>query len=219
VTDRLVATGQTGPPPTRGSESGVEAWVEVQLPDLPDTARRAAVLVALFEEAGEARVLLTRRSSHLRAHRGEVSFPGGRIDPGEAVGEAALREAAEEVDLDPGDVSVVGWLHPVLTFASGSHITPVVATLAGRPRLEANPAEVERVFDVALAQLAAPGVFHEERWRIPGRDLPGSSDGSFAVWFYEAEGELIWGATARMLTELLALVLGVELAPGDRPPG
>ena len=163
----------------------------------------------LFEEAGETRVVLTRRSTRLRSHKGEVSFPGGRINEAEDAPAAALREASEEVALDPDSATLVGWLHPVLTFATGSHITPVVATLPRRPTLQASPAEVDRVFDVALAELAADGVFHEERWTIPGHLVPESADGSFPVWFYEAAGELIWGATARMLTELLCLVLGV----------
>jgi hypothetical protein len=72
------------------------------------------------------------------------------------------------------------------------------------------------VFDVSLAELAADGVFHEERWQVAGRPIPGSSDGSFPVWFYEAEGELIWGATARMLTELLSVVFGVGPIPQMR---
>ncbi len=124
-----------------------------------------------------------------------------------------LREAQEEVGLDPGAAHPTGWLHPVMTFVSGSHITPVVASLHGRPHLVPSPAEVERVFDVALAELAADGVFHEERWSVPGRPVPVSPDGSFPVFFYEAAGETIWGATARMLTELVCLTLGVE------PPG
>ncbi len=142
---------------------------------LVDRRRRAAppapsaVLVALFEEAGEARTVLTRRSSGLRAHAGEVSFPGGRIDPGESPLEAARREAAEEVGLDPAAVRPAGWLRPLATFSSMSLIVPVVAVLDRRPSLSANEAEVARVFDVALADLVADGAFSEERWTVPGR--------------------------------------------------
>lgn len=221
VIDRLSSAGQLGPGPPVGAK--VDPWVSVLAPsDVPGGPAAAAVLVALFEDGrdrsphahrGECRVVLTRRSNALRAHRGEVSFPGGRIEAGEHVPAAAVREAHEEVGLDPAAVTVVGWLHPVLTVASGAHITPVVASLAQRPELRANPSEVERVFDVALADLAADGVFHEERWRVEGRRLPSAPDGSFPVWFYETAGELIWGATARMLTELLSVVLGVGL-PG-----
>jgi 8-oxo-dGTP pyrophosphatase MutT (NUDIX family) len=171
----------------------------------------AAVLGLLFEEAGETRLVFTRRSTSLRAHRGEISFPGGRIDSGEDPPAAALREAYEEVGLDPATVTTMGWIHPVMTMVSASVIMPILGTVAARPQLVASPAEVERVFDVALADLADPDVFHEERWSIPGRTIPGSPDNSFAVWFFEVEGEMIWGATARMVQELLSVVL----SPGE----
>ena len=79
----------------------------------------------------------------------------------------------------------------------------------------ASPAEVERVFDVPLRDLADPEIFHEERWSFPGEPGPGQPDGSFAVWFFEVEGEMIWGATARMIHELLRVVL---LPPADGGP-
>ena len=94
-----------------------------------------------------------------------------------------------------------------MTMVSASLIMPVIATLAERPHLEPNPQEVERLFDVSLAELADPAIFHEERWRIAGRAIPGSDDGSFAVWFFEVSGEMIWGATARMIHEILSVVL------------
>jgi 8-oxo-dGTP pyrophosphatase MutT (NUDIX family) len=183
-----------------------EAPVVGEIP-APPLAVNAGVLAPLFEEDGEARVVLTRRSDDLRTHRGQVSFPGGRMDEGEDAPAAALREAHEEVGLDPALVTAVGWLHPVLTMVSASFILPVLGTLADRPHLVANPTEVERIFDVSLAELANPDVFHEERWRIPGRVIAGSEDNTFPVWFFEVSGELVWGATARMLHELLSLVL------------
>jgi 8-oxo-dGTP pyrophosphatase MutT (NUDIX family) len=167
----------------------------------------SGVLAALFEEHGEARVILTRRSTGLRTHKGEISFPGGRVNEGEDATAAARREAHEEVDLDPALVTMVGWLHPVTTMASPALIMPVIATLPGRPHLVASPGEVERVFDVALAELADPDIFHEERWRIPGRVISGSPDNSFPVRFFEVAGEMIWGATARMISELVTIVV------------
>jgi 8-oxo-dGTP pyrophosphatase MutT (NUDIX family) len=168
----------------------------------------SAVLVAMFEEAGEARVILTRRSRALRLHQSEVSFPGGRIDPGESPSECALREAAEETRLDPAAVEVVGQLSPLATFSSQSYVTPVVGFLAKRPELIANPTEVEHVFDVELAALLADDVFREERWTASvalRADL--APDGSFPVWFFELPGDTVWGATARVLVELLKAVL------------
>jgi 8-oxo-dGTP pyrophosphatase MutT (NUDIX family) len=191
---------------------GLVAAQRVTFDGFPDPGAPSAVLVALFEEAGETRVVLTRRAAHLRTHTGEVSFPGGRLDGGETPEAGALRESAEEVGLDPAGVEVVGRLTPLVTFSSTASITPVVATLAAAPRLKANPHEVEHVFDVSLAELAADGVFREERWIVPGRILPMADsveDGSFPVWFFELPHDTVWGATARMLVELLRLVLEV----------
>jgi 8-oxo-dGTP pyrophosphatase MutT (NUDIX family) len=179
--------------------------------------RPAAVLVPLFEEGGESRVVLTVRSDHLRSHQGEVAFPGGRLERGEGVVEAALRESAEEVSLDPVLVSVIGELTAMPTISSNSVMTPVVAELERRPDLTANPAEVERVFDVALSDLVVDGVFHEEWWSVPGRvGVSGLPDGEFPVWFFDVAGETVWGATARTLMELVCLVLGVDFPPSLR---
>ncbi len=156
----------------------------------------------------------------MRQHRGQVSFPGGRLEPGEDASSAARREAFEEVGLAPEAVTLIGWLHPVVTRVSGSLILPVVGTLGRPPRLAPNPAEVDRAFDVALAELAADGAFFEERWPAEGwLDAPGD-DGTYPVYFFEVAGETVWGATARLLYELLAVVLGAPgdggVAPGER---
>ena len=167
--------------------------------ELPDPPRPAAVLVPLFEEDGETRIILTRRSAHLRHHTGEVSFPGGRLEPGEEAVAAALREASEEVGLDPGQVEILGQLAPLTTMSSAAAITPFVGVLPTRPVLHPNPAEVELAFDVALADLLADGVFREERWNLPDRiDRP--------MYFYDLPDDIVWGATARVLTELLVLL-------------
>ena len=128
----------------------------------------AAVLAVLFEEAGEARLILTRRSSRLRSHRGEVSFPGGRLDPGEDPRPPRCGRPTRRSRSNPAQVTIEGWIHPVMTVVSGSLIMPIVASVPARPHVVASPAEVERVFDVSLRDLADPEIFHEERWRIPG---------------------------------------------------
>jgi 8-oxo-dGTP pyrophosphatase MutT (NUDIX family) len=172
----------------------------VELPGLDEPGSRpAAVLCALFEEAGEARVLLTRRSSKLRSHTGEVSFPGGRLEDGEAPVAAALREASEEIGVDPADVEILGQLSPLSTFSSRASITPFVGVLPGRPSLQTNPAEVERAFDVSLAELVSDGVYHQEVWELPGA-------GWREMNFFELVGDTVWGATARMLVELLNVI-------------
>ena len=161
----------------------------------------AAVLIPMFEEDGEARVVLTRRASHLRTHRHEVSFPGGRIEADETPVAAALREAGEEIGLDPGPVEILGQLRPLATISSSSSITPFVAVLPSRQQLHPNPDEVERVFDVSIAELLADEVFSSELW---------SRDGGitfFPVYFFDLPEDIVWGATARILHELLGLVL------------
>lgn len=165
----------------------------------PLPGKPAAVLAAMFEEEGEARVVLTRRASHLRSHTHEVSFPGGRMEEGEDAIAAALREADEEIALDSSEIDIVGTLTPIATLAATSGITPIVGFLPRRPDVDANPNEVEFVFDVSLAQLLAEGVFEEERWDTPWGD-------DRQINFFYLPHDIVWGATARILRELLELV-------------
>ncbi len=158
-------------------------------------ARLSAVLVALADGDHGAEVLLTRRSMDLRHHRGEISFPGGRVDPGETPVEAAKREAHEEVGLDPGAVSVVGELDHLNTAVSRSYIVPVVAQLAEPLPLGPTSPEVERVLWVPLAELVRPDTYRAERWGVPPTDR--------MIHFFELDDETIWGATATMLVDLL----------------
>jgi 8-oxo-dGTP pyrophosphatase MutT (NUDIX family) len=170
-------------------------------PILPE-ARHSAVLIALADGPDGAEVVLTRRSKHLRNHRGEVAFPGGRTDPGETPVQAALREAWEEVLLDPGLVHVVGELDHLSTVASGSHIVPIVGRLAAPPELRPGTSEVDRVFAVPLAELLSERTYREERWGTPPLDR--------TIHFFELHGDTVWGATARMLLQLLTIALGLE---------
>jgi 8-oxo-dGTP pyrophosphatase MutT (NUDIX family) len=167
------------------------------------------VLVPLFDEGGQAWVVLTRRSQHLRTHTGEVSFPGGRQDDGESLVEAALREAREEIALDTTQVEIVGELDHLATVSSNSSIVPFVGVLPARPEgLVPNPVEVEAVVIVTLEELAQDDVFRTELWRWnPGR--PELED-ERPIHFFELYGDTIWGATGRMLVNLLCVTLGVE---------
>ncbi len=165
----------------------------------PLPGKAAAVLASLFEEDGEGRLILTRRASHLRSHTHEVSFPGGRIEDGETAVDAALREAREEVALDTSRIEIVGTLTPISTLAATSGITPFVGFLPERPELTANPNEVEFVFDVSLATLLGDGIFQEERWDTPWGD-------DRQINFFHLPHDIVWGATARIIRELLELV-------------
>jgi 8-oxo-dGTP pyrophosphatase MutT (NUDIX family) len=178
--------------------------------------RRSAVLAALFEEDGEAHLVLTRRSSSMREHRGEIALPGGRSDAGETPTMTALRETREEVGIDERSVRVVGWLSPLMTLALRSAIWPVIGFIDERPAMVTDPAEVERAFTVPLTDLLADGAFLEERWRREEFRTDVDNDGFFPVYFYRVPGDLIWGATARVVTELLCVVTGVEWPESKR---
>jgi len=166
------------------------------LPTFPD-ARHSAVLVVLADGPTGAEVLLTRRSMELRNHRGEMSFPGGRCDPGETPVVTALREAHEEIGLDPARPTIVGELEHLSTIVSKSYIVPVVATLDARLELTPQTMEADRVMWVPIADLMRPGTYHRERWGLAPLDRP--------LHFFVLDDETVWGATARMLVDLLTL--------------
>ena len=172
------------------------------------SGRPSAVLVPLYDDENSvACVVLTRRTWGLRTHRGEVSFPGGRVEPGEAPVDGACREAEEEIALDPTAVEIVGELDHLATVSSGSFIAPFVGVLPGRPETHANPHEVEAVLYVPLAELADPDNFREEVWTFPdGRVQP--------ITFFELVGDTVWGATAALLRQLLGMATGT-LGRGD----
>lgn len=166
------------------------------LPTFP-AARRSAVLLLLADGPDGAEVLLTRRSMQMRNHKGEISFPGGRCDPGEKPVDTALREAHEEVGLDPDLPGVVGELRHLSTIVSRSYIVPVVARLDEPVPLEPATYEADRVMWTPVAELTRPGTYHRERWGMPPLDRP--------LHFFHLDDETVWGATAHMLVDLLTL--------------
>ena len=164
-------------------------------------ARDAAVLIPVLNDPNPS-VLFTVRTDTVRSHKSQISFPGGSIDPTDASAEAAaLREAEEEIGLDPGLVEVLGELDTTPTFVSGYVISPFVGLLQGRPQLRPNPAEVAEVLEVPLGELneeirAEPGFAHA------GRTYPTEA------WIWR--DYVIWGVTAR----LVRLFLGVAADAG-----
>jgi 8-oxo-dGTP pyrophosphatase MutT (NUDIX family) len=170
-----------------------------------EPAAAAAVLVALYDAIAGPSVLLIRRGMSLAANPGEIAYPGGRLEPGETPEAAALREAEEEVGLPESAVELAGRL-PVRTRSrSPGSIVPVVGYLDALPALMPSPDEVDEILPVALRDLLADGVYWEEIWS------PESATPLVLPFFAGAEGlgdDLVWGATARILTDLLVLLAG-----------
>ncbi len=161
--------------------------------------RPAATLVLLYPgDQGEARFVLTVRHGDLRDHAGQVSLPGGSLEPGETPEAAACREGWEEVGVDPGALDVLGRLTPIYIPPSRFSVWPVVAVAPQRPPFVAQETEVARILDIPLADLLAP-----ERRQRAMRDAP---LGRFDVPFFDLAGHQVWGATAMMLAEFVAVV-------------
>jgi 8-oxo-dGTP pyrophosphatase MutT (NUDIX family) len=154
----------------------------------------AAVLVALFAQDDELFAVLTRRRDDLRRHPGEISFPGGRHDPADANLQAtALREAHEEIGLPPDAVQILGALQPTPTIATGYAVYPFVGLIEPGQAWKLSPREVAEVLELPLTAIRAG---YSRRWLIR-RGIPIRTD-TFTV-----DEVLIWGATARILADLL----------------
>ena len=154
---------------------------------------RAAVLACLFPEGGGPRLILIKRPDHMPTHGGDLAFPGGKPHPGETPLRTALREAGEEVGVDAGQVETLGYLPDIHTVTYTRMVTPVVGRLSARPVLTPDPGEVEAVFTPPL------GIFRDAaRWR--SEDWDGRR-----VFFFDLEGEVLWGATARLVRRLAGL--------------
>lgn len=161
------------------------------------TPRESAVLLLLFPDADELWLPLTVRSSRLTTHRGEVSLPGGGVDPDDPTPHhTALREAEEEIGVDPAMVEVIGTLSSFYIPPSNNRLTPVVGLSREMPTLRADPEEVEAVFSVPLRQLLDPATVRVELWERRGIKMH--------VPFFLLEGHKVWGATAILLSELVA---------------
>jgi len=171
----------------------------------PEFGAAAAVLVPLLPRPEGLHVLFTERSKELRAHAGQISFPGGRVDPVDPdVRAAALREAHEEVGLDAEHVEILGMLDDCPTFVTGFVITPVVGlidplafTAAGRYPWNPSPAEIAALLELPLADFRDP-----RNLRIEMREREGVQ---FELYWYTVQGQTVWGATARILNQLIQL--------------
>lgn len=167
----------------------------------PSVIRRpAAVLVPLIREDGRWSLLFTRRAETLANHKGQVSFPGGAVDPQDSSPEdTALREAHEEIGLLPGDVRILGRLNYMQT-VSNFLITPVVGQIRWPYHFRVSPLEVSRVFTIPMDWLADVGN-REERPRV----FP-DGHAENIIYFKQYDGEILWGASARITVELLRIL-------------
>jgi 8-oxo-dGTP pyrophosphatase MutT (NUDIX family) len=170
-------------------------------------ARDAAVLIPIIGSP-EPTLVLTVRTETLSSHRGQISFPGGSIDPGESSAEAALREAHEEVGIEPAAVEVLGELDSMPTYVSGYVIDPVVGWVDEPPGLVPNPAEVAEVLTIPIVDFvedirAGAGFTHA------GQTYPTEA------WIWN--DRVIWGVTARLMRSFLTLLSDAGLAPAPGP--
>jgi 8-oxo-dGTP pyrophosphatase MutT (NUDIX family) len=163
--------------------------------DRPDLVR-AAVLVPFVRRGGAPSLVLTQRTTRVATHKGQISFPGGAAEPGDADSVAtALREAEEEIGLDPALVEVVGALPDGIT-TSGFVVTPVVGFLADGAAFAPHEFEVAEVFEVPFARILDPEVHRLETFEHEGELVTSHT--------YEVDGRRIWGATGRIIAKLIA---------------
>jgi 8-oxo-dGTP pyrophosphatase MutT (NUDIX family) len=166
--------------------------------EVEESCTRAGVLALLYPWENALHLVLTRRTERLRHHQAQISFPGGRQEPGEDFVQAALRETCEELGIHPEALQVLGTLTPLYIPPSNTCIYPVVATQDQRPTFMLSPREVEEAIEVPVRHLCDPQNVHEEIWTIRGKPV--------RVPFYLFSGNKIWGATAMVLAELLELL-------------
>lgn len=159
-------------------------------------SRPASILIPILASTDDPRLVFTRRSHQLSRHAGEISFPGGLIDEGEDPATAALREAEEELGLAPQDVELLGAFEPVHTHVTGVLIVPFVGLLWRDPRFTPNAAEIAEVLEYPLSELQARAATRDLEWE--GR--------WYTTDLFDMDGNVIWGATARILRMFLDLL-------------
>lgn len=168
----------------------------------PDDARDGAALLLVYPHNDTVHIALTVRGSGLRNHTGQVSFPGGRVDDGETFEQAAVREANEEIGVDPRTVEILGRLTPLHIPVSRYILHPIVACTSMRPAFQRAEWEVARIIEAPVPMLGDPRTIKRE---IRTRVVSGQTV-EVDVPFYDIDGEKVWGATAMVLAEFCAIL-------------
>jgi 8-oxo-dGTP pyrophosphatase MutT (NUDIX family) len=168
----------------------------------PDGAKNGAALLLVYPHNDTVHVALTVRGSGLRNHTGQVSLPGGRVDEGETFEAAALREATEEIGIDPATVELIGRLTPLHIPVSGYLLHPIVGLTSMRPAFQRAEWEVARIIEAPVSLLSDPAVIKRE---MRTRVVKGQSI-DVNVPYFDIDGEKVWGATAMVLAEFCAIL-------------
>jgi 8-oxo-dGTP pyrophosphatase MutT (NUDIX family) len=168
----------------------------------PDGAKDGAALLLVYPHNDTLHVPLTVRGAALRNHTGQVSLPGGRVDEGETFEAAALREAVEEIGVDPATVEVLGRLTPLHIPVSGFLLHPIVGVTTMRPAFQRAEWEVARIIEAPVSLLSDPKVVKRE---FRTRSVKGQSI-DVDVPYFDIDGEKVWGATAMVLAEFCAIL-------------
>jgi 8-oxo-dGTP pyrophosphatase MutT (NUDIX family) len=159
----------------------------------------AAVLLPLFQKDGHYHLVFTKRTETVNYHKGQISFPGGRLHREDrSLQETAVRESWEEIGLRPEDVEILGELDDIATYTTNFVISPYVAAIPYPYRFKANPAEVQEIIEVPLYVLQDKGNFEEEEFDLDGMPTP--------QYFYHCGDRVIYGATARIVKQFLEVV-------------
>jgi 8-oxo-dGTP pyrophosphatase MutT (NUDIX family) len=191
----------------KGSKPGFDAQLEMSpeprpgtrpVDEIEDTYTRAGVLILLYPKEGRPHIVLTLRTHGMEYHQGQISLPGGRQEPGESLEQTALRETQEELSVDIESLKVIGAITPLYIPPSRYCIYPYVAFSERRPVFQPSPLEVAEVIEVPLYHLTDSNNAKKELWIVRGIEM--------TVPFYAFGDYKIWGATAMVLAEFLAVI-------------